>query len=130
MGEDGWIDQWWDEVETAQRDSQKDKINLAIWLKVARRAEESYLPLTKLYLLTKMWKHEKRRDMKEMIVRRWLGNGSEGEDAVVKFKGLNVLTYILESIWWKERTNSHNSSFDNQKYDGGMHIYNIEMKIL
>lgn len=68
--------------------------------------------------------------MKEMIVRRWLGNGSEGEDAVVKFKGLNVLTYILESIWWKERTNSHNSSFDNQKYDGGMHIYNIEMKIL
>lgn len=36
--------------------------------------------------------------MKEMIVRRWLGNGSEGEGAVVKFKGLNVLTDILESI--------------------------------
>lgn len=36
--------------------------------------------------------------MKEMIVRRGLGNGSEGEGAVVKFKSLNVLTYILESI--------------------------------
>lgn len=36
--------------------------------------------------------------MKEMIVRRGLGNGSEGEGVVIKFKGLNVLTYILESI--------------------------------
>lgn len=29
-----------------------------------------------------------------------------------------------------EGKNSHNSSFDNQKYDGGMHIYNIKMKTL
>lgn len=36
--------------------------------------------------------------MKEMIVSRGLGNGSEEEGAVVKSKGLNVLTYILESI--------------------------------
>lgn len=86
---------------------------------------KTYLPLTKLYLLTKMEKHKKRRDMKEMIVRRGLGNGSEGKGAVVKFKGLNVLTYILESIQWKKGTNSHNSSFDNQKYDGGMHTHNI-----